>query len=394
MINWSLRSAGLMLIFAAVAGVWQLCGPAPAGTISSQSGKMVTTMDALIRELNLDIWSPSDQSIQAARNKLREKNFKGLLLIGPEAIPMDAGTSFPVLGFHSYTTSNSPVPDFSRTAVITAVRLESCETFAGLMVSPRGDEPNSVPVVPPKAAAVVSQFSCDVKTRLKEIPWKAGTYLTTALLLDKASNRIHTSITPGKVAESDPVVAEFLNRAQGTDLPPDHVYPPLPTGDQKKGATASYPIYRREKGTPDVPKTPPGIDLSIDRVVVFRPGGRCILRGSYSLPILPRHLVVAGEKRNEVGDPQALAVVPIDLVLVGNLNAGPYMLKLRVPAYEAVGKSKAAPGQVSGSFSIDLFSLKEMPRMPQTYYIWAFSGETLGGPAPMSIVTEQMLKNQ
>jgi hypothetical protein len=97
---------------------------------------------------------------------------------------------------------------------------------------------------------------------------------------------------------------------------------------------------------------------------------------------------VEGEPTPDVGDPQAKAVIPIHLVVTGSDIPGPWVLALRVPVHQPLSPH---PAEAEGHFTVDLFQIPQFPRTPMTYFITALSGEAVSRPAPIAIVSEQMI---
>jgi hypothetical protein len=393
------RIARLALAVLALAACHAPPGAAPAHASGSGGAPTIvqagspsrSNMETLIRELNLNPQAPTETGIDQASDKLREKKFRGILLIAPEKVALDRDVALPVMGFDVYESQSRGGAGFSENAVAIVTRLEDGETHAAMVYTPKDDQPPPKRVVPPIAATVVGRFSSDLKEQIPDLPWRPGTLAVSVLMLEQRSNPAHVLLSPGAVADADPAVAAYLAQARGPAQPADLIWPPLPLrGGGNTAAAGGYPSYAAEAGTPAVPAGL-GVELAIERVVVHRPGQPCVLRGAYRLPVLPRNVVGPGGG-GKVGDASATAVARINLVLIGNLDPGPYLLPLRVPAHEPVNGVAAAP-VATGSFNIDLFALRAMPRIPQTYNIWAISGDTISGPVPLGLVTPDMLKN-
>ena len=94
----------------------------------------------------------------------------------------------------------------------------------------------------------------------------------------------------------------------------------------------------------------------------------------------------------DVGDPNATAVIPITLLLIGNIETGPWTIELRVPTFDPIPGGVAGT-VVAGAFEIDLLSLPQMPRVPQTYFLRAISGEVITEPAMTALVPEEALNS-
>jgi hypothetical protein len=186
--------------------------------------------------------------------------------------------------------------------------------------------------------------------------------------------------------DSDPVgeieigVPRSGGRKVSFDAPA--VWPALPGKE--------LPYYRRLPESPEVPAES-GIALTIERVISLKPESRVILRGSFRLPVSDRDVVPAAEREGEyeydLGYLRPTAVVPITIVAAGSDLLGPVQFNLRVPSYSEIDRS-ASERTANGFFTIDLFQLEDMPHEPQTYFFYAFSGESFTGPALSALVRE------
>ncbi len=339
--------------------------------------------------IDVDVHADRGRELPEVIDALREQGFQGLVIAGPESAAVDHEPSLPVIGFRLFDTHEGHPVQLSSCGLVTTVHVESGRFVAARIEDARDDRPTPEPSRPPKRGEVAQQFEVDVAERSRDLPWRPGTLITTILLADRRSNRVRTRVTAGSAAEADPAVADFLRTHPREGLP-EPVWPPLADPDS---ADAGSPRYR-EAGAPAPPESE-GVALEFDeRVVVGGPDRTCVLRGSFRLPVRSSQ-IVPNEAPSDwpgVGDEDATAVVPVDLLLTSNYEAGPFLLPLRLPCYEAIDEG-ANPPIAIGEFAIDLFSLREMPQMPQTYFVWAVAGETLSEPATLSIVTEEMLSD-
>lgn len=351
--------------------------------------------------IDVDIWTEMGRSLPDQRQELRGSGFKGVLLIGSTKYGIDEHRTLPLMGFRVYSVVESFDVDFDWSAMLVVVRLESQEVYAGRLCFVRDDYEYMVPGAKPPDAMVASQFFVkDVSERIPNFTLKAGTYLSTVLLNGDASNRVRTCVTLGAAAERDPAVVEFLESRRKPEGPIAPILPSrrLPASPDEQ-AREIHPTYRPQEGSPPLPDEP-GIAVSVERVILLDQHPSCVLRGSFRLPISKRNIIPHMEPVApnltplplvDVGDPEATAIVPISLVIVGNLYPGPTIHHLRVPSYDPVDP-KAKESVVTGHFDIDLFTLENLQHLPQTYYIWAFSGEIMAGPSLMAIVTPDMLR--
>jgi hypothetical protein len=81
-------------------------------------------------------------------------------------------------------------------------------------------------------------------------------------------------------------------------------------------------------------------------------------------------------------------VLAVSLLIVGADEAIPTVVRLLVPSTDRV---PGAGAEVSGHFAVDLLELPGMPRVGQTYFVYALHGEHLAGPVPMALVDPVLL---
>lgn len=330
----------------------------------------------------IDAWTASEEILEEVLDRLSDEEFLGLVAVGPEVVDLSHRKTLPLLGFRGCTLADEMRRPFVSMAILTAVRLESNQVFVDLACRPKplSPAPPGPPPVP-KDGTTHSRFAIEVRERLPDLPWRAGTLLTTVLLGDQQSNRIHTRLIAGS---GEPEVEAFLDARRR----PAYPSPVVPAAGE------TWPSYRREPESPSIPEEV-GIALSVERVAVVGPEHNAVLRGSFRLSAIPREIVRPEPEEEdsgwrEVGDPEATAVIPITVLIVGSEESGPAVLRLQVPSYDAVDAA-AERNEVTGHFNLDLLSLPGTPGLAQRYSIWALSGEALGGPAPLSFVTEDML---
>jgi hypothetical protein len=164
----------------------------------------------------------------------------------------------------------------------------------------------------------------------------------------------------------DPAVDDFLREYRARRLAPPMPYP------EPAEPAQPLPSFRREDNSPDIP-VEPGIALSVARVSVFAPGTRCVLAGSFRLAIYPQQLV-RPPRLDE-------AIVPITLLLTGSVDPDPKIVRLFVPSYEPVKSVDGGPVAV-GYFAFDLCRMTNLLVTPQTWFIYAFSGEVMTPAIP------------
>jgi len=344
-------------------------------------------------------WEDSTSFEEALVERFLEADFMGLLLDGPRSVLLNEHETIPLLGVRASTIRDDFALSLQRRAVIVATRLEGHETLAATAFrQPDEQRPPARPRDPATLpeGRTADAFSLSLTTRLPELPWRPGTWQTALLLYDCRSNIVVTRLDGN--SSQDPAVQEFLAAQRRPGFP----LPIAPSFDPTSPTSPANP-YRPRPDSPALPAGP-AISLAIDRVVIAGSGRSCVLRGSFCLPVLPRDVVrplpgppgSAAEQLGradgwgEVGDPLAMAVVPISILLTGDQRAEPILVSMQVPIY---GPLELQPdGHVArGHFAIDLFGNVPGTLAIQSYAVWAISRGIISDPVRVGVVSEKML---
>ncbi|HEU0124301.1 MAG TPA: hypothetical protein VFQ91_27470 [Bryobacteraceae bacterium] len=333
-------------------------------------------MEQIIQEAGLDLHQPTEEALSRTGSLLKAAGKKGIWLAAPSPIGIDSALDIDITGFDVFGTREREGRYFRKTAVIVGTRVESRETFAELLFEPKEKRPKrpNPPAAqeqdqddddPPPNLEMVSRFSVALRSRLKQMPWRTGTYLVDVLFDDDVSNRAQFELTAGKAASKDPAVAAFIEAQKTATGEPKEIYP-------------ADGNYEKTDKSLEIPAAE-GIAIAAERVAVYRPDEKNILRGSYRLPVPAAFY--AGET----------ATVPITLVITGNLKAGAFVVPLLIPTKDKVTAGEAV-STVTGVFEIDLFAIDRVPKVPQTYTIRAYSGAVRSEPLKAAFITPEMLK--
>lgn len=327
-----------------------------------------------------EYWSDPWRTRKDIQRPLMQKGEEGLVLGAPGTVALNQHREFPVALIRVCKLATLGKVRSRPTLIITAMDLGTYELRARLALPDAGRQPAAA--VPGNAPGGRDSFSdddsamvgeghtIDLATRL-HLPAARGEHLVTAILLDQVSNRCRMKLVES-AGFQDPEVDEFLREYRASRMKPPAVFPE---------AAAPLPGYRRQDNSLAIPAEP-GIALSVTRVNVFGPGTRCVLAGSFRLPIQPQHVVKAVKVGTEPAVvPEETARVPISLLLTGSADPTPQILKLVVPSYAPL-ESAAGQTVAVGHFSLDLCRMANLLVTPQTYFIYAFSGEVMTAPVP------------
>jgi hypothetical protein len=345
-------------------------------------------------------WEDSTPFEEAIVERFLADDYKGLVIDGPRSVGLDEHDTIPLLGVRASTIREDFALGLQRRAVIVATRLEGHETLAATAF--RQPDERRPPARPRDPATLpegrtADAFSISLTARLPGLPWRPGTWQITLLLYDGRSNAVVTRLE-GSTSQ-DPEVQAFLAAQRRPGFPP----PIAPSFD----LTSPVNPYRPRPDSP-APPADPAISLAVDRVVIAGSGRSCVLRGSFCLPVLSRDVVrplpgppgSEAEQRAladgwvEVGDPAAVAVVPITILLTGDQRAEPILISMQVPVYGPLdGPLDMQPdGQVArGHFAVNLFGNVPGALAIQSYAVWAISRGIISDPVRVGVVSEKML---
>ncbi len=332
-------------------------------------------------------WTTDDVTFDTKKTLLG--SLRGVLLDGPRKLSIQERDDIRCLALRGASEAEAKRVSFRGKATVVATRLETNEVHAGWAIE--GTHPRepiarkTKPAVDPELAewadllepVTLMTFRLNVRQQLARLPWKPGTYRTWVLLHDACSNPVTTEVVRQEV--NDPEVEKFLDGMRRPALV-EPVEPP---------AGNPIPSYVKDAASPAIPREP-GIALTADRVVLHTEDARCILRGSFRLPVHDRDRVREarqGERAFLVHGERPSAILPISLVLTGDAFAQPTVVSLRVPTFDALPAEQA---MATGHFTVDLVQLA--PALSdQTYAIWAVAGGTLSGPWLSAFVDPAML---
>lgn len=342
-----------------------------------------------LRLLDEEFWDDYQRTQGEVIDEIARDDYLGLMLDAPRRVSLGRRDTVPVVGFFARTLRDDRKIRQEERMLVVAVHQDTDELLVGLALAtgkvpaPSGPPPD---MDEPGEGTIVNMFAFDLRHVLG-LRWEASRYSVAVLLREFVSNAVTIDLGRDATEYEDPAVASFLEeqRARAVPPPPPAVFP-VPHARPEKGEPPHYgPLS--DLPVPEVP----GIRIAAPRVVIAKGGSRCILQGCYRLPVARRHRV---EPRGtnpcapDVGDPRARAVLPIHLVVTASDLAGPWVISLKVPAYQPLSPH---PAEASGHFTIDLFQMTNFPRTPMTYFLTAFSGQAVSQALPIAIVSQQMI---
>ena len=313
-------------------------------------------------------------------SRLWEKGRDILEIGAPKRVPIDQRASLPVVVYRAGSHRELWALSFDKNAVLVAMNVEHNRGYMTRVVTEEVEEPESPPDLA-KAPKGNSSESGVVDLRANAgVPWQPGTYVVTAILRDLVSNRARLELGKSEGAFHDEEVARFLESQKGE----------LPTPVVQPVPGEPLPNYHRLPDSPPIPKLR-GIELSPDRVVLLKQGARCVLRGSFRLPVEKHELVRPPSRKPEAHEnipPPPTAILGITLVATAGDEPHAAMYRIDVPTWDAI---EGPYPIVTGHFALDLLTTPLLADYAQTYFLYAFAGEVMTGPVPTALVSKAML---
>jgi len=321
-------------------------------------------------------WTTQDRGSDRMAQDLVGK-YEGLLIDAPRRVPIDQRATLPAAVYQLGTIRDVSTLRFKALGLVTAMNVtENRLHVTTARAFDKDDDSIKAPARDP-ARLPKGNMSATESMELRaglSIPWQPSRYLLTALLRDQVSNRAQVELCQSPACYVDPEVVKYLE-AERAKLNPPEISPrpgePLPS-------------YRRLADSLPVPEQP-GIQLAASRVYDERLAQPWILRGAFKLSPSPQEWVKSGWadpiSAARPAEARPVAVVTVWLLLAGADDGSAHVFPLRVPSWSRVDARTC-----TGQFSIDLRQLRGAPRTPQTYFIYAFSGESMAGPVPAALV--------
>ncbi|MBX3467563.1 MAG: hypothetical protein KF878_11795 [Planctomycetes bacterium] len=315
----------------------------------------------------------------------------GLLLDAPCEVELPLRQSLPAVVGLVATYEQLHGLDPGRAGALAAVNVETSEVWAGTLEDLDGVEPPDDPGPPPatKGTGALVLLAC-ARARTG-LAWTPGaSYLLSAHLRERASNRVPVRLVPGPQVYVDPAArALVLARRRAHALRHSPVGP-LAEGGLDLGDPAAKAL---------VPERP-GLAARAERVVVMDPGAPAVLRVGLRAALRPWERARPARPGDPDLDARVSGVVPVTLLVTGALDAAPRVLALRVPVEDPLPHDLDADAldpdadgpEVALAFALDLLRLDGFPRAPGTYYVSVFSGEHMAGPAPVALVSPLSLR--
>jgi hypothetical protein len=327
-------------------------------------------------------WADPWINRKAMQRPLMRSGEESFAIGAPEVMALDRHRTLPLAILRVRKAQGGSPVDFRSMAVVAAwdmnlQRLSARLAFPKAPPAPAPKRPAGKPAslgdsFSKDASAMISEASTlDLAARLR-LPLAGGEYVISLLCLDKSSNQCRTKLIDSS-AYRDEAAEEYLRAYREEQLGPPRIHP-----EAGKGLTA----YGRQPKSPEIPAEV-GIALLAQRVTVIRADRPCLLQGSFRLPVRTRPSPVEPGAGAQAQAPTA--IVPIGLLLTGSVDATPVILNINAPSNAPLEKA-GEEWIATGYFALDLCAHARLSGIVQTYFLYAFSGEVMSGPALAAFV--------
>lgn len=319
---------------------------------------------------NEDYFSSPFKNVNDVGDKLVENGFDGLIIGGPDYIPIGKVDRFPVVALRVAESMESSRHLFNEYALITAIDLSSSEFHANAFVERRSitverDLENN----PPPPGRVTDGGATDLFTSLS-MPKQIGDYLVTVILLDKTSNRIRVRVGPSEL-EHDISKFEKTLRSSREKV-----------GLKGRRVTAEKSFrFAQESNSPSIP-VEQGIVLKTDTQWMEKDkAGIVSVYGSYNLA--NPHNRTPGATSTPTG--VEITTTPLSLLATGTHARGAWVLEMDLPISKEARNSNAE--FLTGFFTLRLAQSDGL-KGNHPYYFRAFSGSQVSDPVEATLPTK------
>jgi hypothetical protein len=321
-------------------------------------------------------WTTTDRGSDKIASDL-VGDYQGLLVDAPAKVPIDQRQTLPAGIYHLGSIREVSTVPFKRFGVFTAMNAtENQLHVAGGRSFDQDDDIIEAPQPADASKYPAGDMSATESVELRsvmQLPWEPSRYLLTAVIRDKVSNRAAVELCQSASCFVDPEVVKY-REAERAKVNPKAVEP-------QPGSP--LPSYRSLAESPAIPEQP-GIQFTTTRVVDQRRDEPWAIHGAFRLKALPHELVKAGWSdpyySQRPANTRPAAVITVWLMMTGANDGSVFVFPLRVPAWTRAGEA------FTGYFAFDLKQMQGAPTDAQTYFLYAFSGENMGGPIAAGVV--------
>lgn len=312
--------------------------------------------------LNLDdadFWGNFKKTKADVLAWISSHDFRGVLIDAPQHIVADVHETIPVVGYFARSLRDDLVIDQVKSMLVVAVDLDTFQVRIGAaLVQDKTPAPAAKPRHDPGEGLTVNAFEIDLRATL-DLPLQSARYRVTVLLREFVSNSVSIDIRAATPQVSTHSLTSLLPTTapnQQVDFHQHADSPALPTQDAihiNASLTASGPL----------------------------------LRGSYRIPVPVEFIVGELKSRVPLNVPNHASlrtVIPISIIVTGHDVAGPWVVSINAPSYEAIDRSDPQ-AHAQGYFTLSGELLNDFPQAASSYYVTAFSGGIVSATQSLTI---------
>ena len=336
-------------------------------------------------------WTDPWANRKAAQRSLMKSGHEDFMIGAPKVMALDRHRTLPLAILRVRKAQGGSPVDFRAAAVVAAWDKNMGKLNARLAFP----KPASVPLAPKRSAgspagkgdsfsgdatAMISEASTlDLAARLK-LPPAANEFIVSLVCMDKRSNGCRIKVIES-ASYQDEAAEEFVQAYREEQLGPPRIHPQAESAGKGEPPDKNLTSYAQQPASPEIPEEA-GIALVSQRVTVIRADRPCLIHGSFRLPAKALSPIAIGKDSKM---PAPTAIVPMALMLTGSVQASPIVLNLNVPSYAPLER-RGGENLATGYFTLDLCAQARLAGVVQTYFIYAFSGEAVAGPALAAFV--------
>lgn len=333
---------------------------------SPQTAQIILELD------DAAFWADPSASVSALTGKLANAGFDGVLLGAPRVVPLSERATLPLVALRAGTCRQVYEVSMQEHAQVLLMDLRANRLSVAQALDTDDTERPGPDDVDDGYTAELHLLEL---RELLELPWKPNAFLVWVLLRERLSAPVRVELVRGGFRDEE--VERFIEAQRRLARRPLPISPA--PGDP-------LPCYLARADSPALPDAP-GIAITVPRILVLDADVRCVLTAAFRLPIEP-HEQCAAPIDAALPDSAPTAVVRVTLLVVGAQDGRQALVEIQAPSYAPVEQTE--DGLIaSGYFAFDL--LDRLGRVPQTYFVYAFSREIQRGPALTAWISMDML---
>lgn len=313
---------------------------------------------------NEDYFNSPLKNLSAVREKLEDEEFEGLLLGGPDYVPLTKDAKFPVVVLQATDAREAALHAFSDYTLLTAMDIRLNRFYVQMAMEQKYVKRERDPNQPlPEPGRSTDGGAAELFARL-DMPKTEGEYLVTALLLHNVSNRLPIKVGHPDLEKNPKRFEEMLSAQHSLSDP------------SSKAEPVHFASMKREALSPAIPEVA-GIALVVEPRSIHRDTKKpAMVFASYNLPL--DFVPSAGERE---ADKSGFERASVYFLSTGSSNPRPFLKKLVLSA--TVENRKPGEASLRGYFSIELHQIGRIGKGRN--HLYAFSGREMSGPVEIDL---------